>query len=286
MKLFNIIKVYGWKYFFNILFNSVSTKINSKVDWHFNESRIVIEKLFPCFKSKNGNILKFEIENYNYYLRLNSSDFAIYNQVYIQQEYRILIDFFSKFGLDAHIMIDCGGNIGLASLLFKTKFQHLNIFLFEPNSTNLNIAKMNLQNFDSIVFYQKAVYTKSTTLYEDYSFRMGTSSSFRYVEEVNSNPTVETENIIEFVKKIDIIDFLKVDIEGGEKPILEDVSENWLQNVKVIAVEIHDEIVNRFLIQNNLHQWGFILTKCGEYTIGFNKNHWDEHKIQQFILNY
>lgn len=41
---------------------------------------------------------------------------------------------------------------------------------------------------------------------------------------------------------ISSIDILKLDIEGGEKKVLED-SHNWVDKVRVFVAELHDRIV-------------------------------------------
>ena len=51
---------------------------------------------------------------------------------------------------------------------------------------------------------------------------------------------VTIENIMEQYS-IDSIDLLKMDIEGGEKSVLEN-SEDWIDAVKILAVELRDKI--------------------------------------------
>ena len=71
---------------------------------------------------------------------------------------------------------------------------------------------------------------------------------------------------------IETIDFLKIDIEGGEDEVFKDFSKiNWLDKVKVIALEIHDEFDCRKHIESNLEKL-FTLSHSGELTIGINKS--------------
>jgi FkbM family methyltransferase len=60
---------------------------------------------------------------------------------------------------------------------------------------------------------------------------------------------VTISNIFDFYK-LDYIDFLKVDIEGGEYDIFRDIDKNILSKIKKIAIEVHDSNRNKELINN------------------------------------
>ncbi len=60
---------------------------------------------------------------------------------------------------------------------------------------------------------------------------------------------VTISNIFDFYK-LDYIDFLKVDIEGGEYDVFRDIDKNILSKIKKIAIEVHDSNRNKELINN------------------------------------
>jgi FkbM family methyltransferase len=72
------------------------------------------------------------------------------------------------------------------------------------------------------------------------------------VNESWATPTkinVTISNIFDFYK-LDYIDFLKVDIEGGEYDVFRDIDKNILSKIKKIAIEVHDSNRNKELINN------------------------------------
>lgn len=289
-KLLKIKKVYGNKYLLNIFIHSVLTKLNARRDWHFNDSRKVVEGLYPHFVKRDQQTCLFNLQlnnnNYQVGLRLKTSDFAVYSQIFIQNEYRLIVEFFKRFQPNNIRMIDLGGNIGLASLHFLSHFPDTKITLLEPNKENIEMCKINLASFPNVELLHNAIYKKEVRLYEDYSFRLGMHSSFRYTEDKNNNPSIDALDISSLILKNKIVDFLKIDIEGAEKEIFETDVQSWLPKVKIIAVEIHDDIVLRSPIQLLLRKNGFILTKYGEYTIGINKSHFNKADVIEFLDGY
>ena len=66
------------------------------------------------------------------------------------------------------------------------------------------------------------------------------------------------------------IDLLKIDIEGAERFILTDKkTSDFLEKVKILALEIHDEFNIRSAIYDVLRQHQFTITNHGETTIAF-----------------
>jgi hypothetical protein len=55
------------------------------------------------------------------------------------------------------------------------------------------------------------------------------------------------------------IDFLKMDIEGGEKVLFANC-ENWIRKIKCIAIEIHPSVFGRSDLQKLMKEHDFHLT--------------------------
>jgi hypothetical protein len=69
------------------------------------------------------------------------------------------------------------------------------------------------------------------------------------------------------------IDFIKMDVEGAEKAIFEkDADLSFLDKVKVLAIEIHDEFNIRNDIYEILRDYNFILFNTNETTIAVKKD--------------
>lgn len=108
----------------------------------------------------------------------------------------------------------------------------------------------------------------------DNSFRDKQAWSFRLEETSNENEKlfeVNSMNSLMETHTFESIDFLKIDIEGGEKEIFNSEADlSWLKTVKVIAIEIHDKFECREDIEAILKEQ-FDLHYSGELTIGINK---------------
>src|SRR5262249_47044026 len=73
------------------------------------------------------------------WLRPWTSDYACYQQVFREQEYAGV----EGIG-DPRIIIDCGANIGLASIYFLTRFPECTVLAVEPDPENVSICRHNL----------------------------------------------------------------------------------------------------------------------------------------------
>jgi FkbM family methyltransferase len=207
-------------------------------------------------------------------LEQNSSDSRVYEQILQFDEYKNVLELVSKYKIPIHTMIDAGANVGFTSMYFKSQFNDLRVIALEPSLNVFNKLKRNItiNKLTNIVLLQKGLWSKTTRLKADRTFRDGEDWSFRIVEaSENELADIETYSISDLIEKyqLDIIDFLKMDIEGGEKAVFEgDVS--WLNQVRIIAIEIHDEFDCREHIENTLIDKGFELTHSGELTIAVN----------------
>jgi hypothetical protein len=71
--------------------------------------------------------------------------------------------------------------------------------------------------------------------------------------------------------KWQIVDLLKIDIEGAEIELFSDPKNvQFLAKVKLIAIEIHDEFDCRNKIEEIIKSYGFVIFHSGELTIGIN----------------
>ena len=83
------------------------------------------------------------------------------------------------------------------------------------------------------------------------------------------------EEII-YENKLEIIDILKIDIEGGERFLFDDrKSFSFLDKTRILVIEIHDEFNIRPRIYRILKDKNFMLLENGELSIAFNKNFFD-----------
>jgi hypothetical protein len=111
----------------------------------------------------------------------------------------------------------------------------------------------------NITLVNAGVWSKSTYLLANRDFRDGNDWSVSVTE--SDKPTdlkgYSIPTLMDLLK-FDIIDILKIDIEGSEKKLFNDENSatEFLCKTKYIAIEIHDEFdcrdqINKYLTLNN-----------------------------------
>jgi len=227
---------------------------------------------------KKGNSIFFSYlindKSFIINLKKKSSDIKVFQQILIEEEYKIIIDFFQKNNFSPVTIVDAGANIGLTSMYFTAYFPELNIIALEPSQKNFqrlthNILKNNLSNVTCV---PKGIWGYSSNLT---SVKDSKDWSFRLTERSDSSRSevCEVLSVLDIIKRFDLklIDFFKIDIEGAEASVFsEKANLSWLNRVKVIAIEIHAEFASKDCIENILLEFGFLIYHSGELTIGFN----------------
>ncbi|MEO8721296.1 MAG: FkbM family methyltransferase [Ginsengibacter sp.] len=136
----------------------------------------------------------------------------------------------------APVILDCGGYIGLSALFFKLNYPQSKIIVFEPDSKNFQLAKENLASwkFDDVELLEKAVWTNNDHIefYESNSM----ASSVLPSEAGGRLVKVPAIRLKDFLQQR--VDFLKIDIEGAEYEVMQDIKSD-LQNVEKMFVEYH-----------------------------------------------
>jgi FkbM family methyltransferase len=214
------------------------------------------------------NANKFQIE-----LRVIGSDIFVFNQVFIQEEYNYVLNFFNKtFSHYPQTIIDAGANIGLSTLYFKSLSSDAKIIALEPDSANLEIAKNNVSRnkLKFVSFIGGALWPTKRSLNIVTDFRDKRSWSLRVEESMKGAIEAFTPN--ELYEKFEgKVDLFKIDIEGAEKELFSDQADlKWLSATKAIAIEIHEEVSSKEGIINILQANGFNLNFHGELLVGFN----------------
>ncbi len=228
--------------------------------------------------------LKIEFKGLNYNLRVGSTDFLVFDQVILEKEYQPIVDLIKAKNKQINNLniIDAGANVGFATLFFSKEFSNNLIISLEPEQKNFeslveNISQNNL--LDTIKPIQAGIWGKDTEMTINNSFRDGREWSMS-LKEANQNNDGQLKingySLATILLKYDlkIVDFLKVDIEGGEKYIFDEWAHDnsVFKLIKFIAIEIHDEIADRNFINQLLKTNGFEITEIGETTFGENMN--------------
>lgn len=144
-------------------------------------------------------------------------------------------------------ILDCGANIGIASLYFTQIAPLAKIYAFEPNPISYAILSKNqsVNNLSRLSTYNVALSdsTSEATLYLNSQSPSSTSASLVSKEMTSAkNYVVKTMKLSDFLSKLnpDVIDLIKLDVEGSEEVVYDDLLTNgWIDKVECIYVDIH-----------------------------------------------
>ena len=167
-------------------------------------------------------------------------------------EYLALVDFtfgFEEMFVDqqyafpagaAPVILDCGSNIGLSLVFFKLAYPDARITAFEPAPDAIAVLRRNVEGLDGIRVEQKALAGEAGELEffafpgESASPRSGTLPQTGAVR----TAVVEATPLSPYVDGP--VDLLKLDVEGRELEVLEELAASGkLASVARIVVEVH-----------------------------------------------
>ena len=186
-----------------------------------------------------GSIIKkISIKNvkFPFYLRQNIADAAIFDEVFLNLDYEYELNFKPEF------IIDCGANIGLASIYFKNIYPDVTIIAIEPDKSNYNMLIKNVENYPDIYCINAGIWNKETFLKVEDKFNKGAACYICSEVSPDFPGAVKSYSISDILKIYNQteIDILKIDVEGSEKEIFQSGYEEWLPKTKSIMIELHD----------------------------------------------
>ena len=147
------------------------------------------------------------------------------------------------------VIVDLGCNIGITVAHFKNIFPKATVIGYEMDCDNYLLAKANTKGYKNVYLYNQAIWIDNSFVeYEKHDGFDGYSIHIK--SEKNENIKVKGITLKELIKKhqLEKIDYLKMDIEGAEKDILNDNDLDWLDSVNSINIELH--LVDDIAIQN------------------------------------
>ena len=242
-----------------------------------------IRKHRDVFGSIRGIIIYFKIKlnrtnkivipgiRYPFSLRSASSDIAIFYQVFFNKEYAIDLKFEPKF------IIDAGANIGLSAIYFSNRFPDAQIISIEPEDENFTLLEKNTLPYTKVVRKKAALSNlNDEELFVD-SVGLGHSGFV-----TTNTPSSQAKNKVKTISVdqvmsesgFDIIDILKIDIEGHEKEVFEKGTDLWLPKTKCLVIELHDHMKKgcSTSLFNAIIKYNFSLDIKGENLVFINND--------------
>ena len=137
-------------------------------------------------------------------------------------------------------ILDCGANIGLASIYFKRRHPHAKLTAFEADPRLASICRSNLAANDGteqVDIQQAAVWTAAGTL--EFICEGTDSGAIASLAEPVQGPVLPVASVRLRDWLDEPVDLLKLDVEGAELCVLEDCIDR-LCNVRAMLVEVHE----------------------------------------------
>ncbi len=153
-----------------------------------------------------------------------------YKDVFVHGIYRFRSDNPSP------VIIDGGGNMGISVLGFKTDHPQSTVTVFEPDPSIATLLRENLTRNGMaagvrVVEAGLAGETGTVTFAAD-------ASAGGQVTESNANTTIDVVQLSDFIDGE--VDFVKLNIEGQELPVLRDLEASGaIKKIKRIVLEYH-----------------------------------------------
>jgi len=189
------------------------------------------------FDRKQQKLLDIEIRN--------SVDAVTLSQIFFSEHYSLekltrysAVSAFYNHTIQSGklpLIIDCGGNIGLASRYFSENYPQSWILCIEPDPANVIQAKRN--NTSNIVFLQNAIGSemKRGTIIDP---GLG-NNSYRISCEGDGNIGIISVNDLLEKYSSYVPYIIKIDIEGFESELFSKNIE-WVEKFPLLIIELHD----------------------------------------------
>lgn len=134
-------------------------------------------------------------------------------------------------------IIDCGAYIGLSVFYFKWRFPNAKVLAFEADPQTFEVLQKNVSNLqlENVEILNRAVWNEEKELVF-YSGNSMSGSLFIDAENKGTPVYVKTAKLKNYLNQP--VDFLKLDIEGAEFEVLNDIR-NDLGQVERIFLEYH-----------------------------------------------
>lgn len=167
----------------------------------------------PYSREEHISYTRNELENYDYYLKvlkhLNNNKINSY--------------------------IDIGANIGeFCNVLFEKIPSLIDAYLFEVELENFKFMEKHVKNKNVNMFDFGIGYNyKNPTL-------VNSSNPGGYSVKNNNDETIKSNIVLKTLEELNlpVVDFIKIDIEGGEYNVIENSS--YIQNINFLEIEFHN----------------------------------------------
>jgi FkbM family methyltransferase len=212
---------------------------SSKVRVLREYARLTLKTAFSGSPAQPGTerVMRYSVRHFG----LGSLQF-LFREIFVRNEY------FFAAASERPLVFDCGANIGLATLFFKWVYPECEIHAFEPDPDTFRALQDNVaRNGLTDVHLFNVALTGSRGRLE--LFVPGGSAGSPLTSTLSGRNLESVRRVV--VDGVPLsshigareIDFLKMDVEGAEEPVLRELANTGkLRSIKELAVEYHHNI--------------------------------------------
>ncbi len=180
--------------------------------------------------------LKLRSIGHPIYIRARPTDREVLGEIFLGMKYGhpLLAEKRPK------LIIDAGAHIGLSTVFFANRFPDARIFAVEPDEDNFRLLEINTRPYSGVHRIRAALWYRESQL--RIANPEATPWSYSIEEAADGKLTGVTIQQLLRSTGAERIDILKVNVEGAEKEIFERSASDWLGEVGLLCIELHDWI--------------------------------------------
>lgn len=141
------------------------------------------------------------------------------------------------------VYLDCGANIGMATIYFKWLYPNSVIYAFEPDPITFELLQQNIKNnhFKNVHLFNVALSDKKgTTSFYINRQKPGWLTMSLFKNRMPHDKITVKCMPLSFYLINNKVDFMTLDIEGGETAVMKDLdNKKIMKNIKEMVVEYH-----------------------------------------------
>jgi FkbM family methyltransferase len=168
--------------------------------------------------------------------RAGSSDLANFDQIFGLKELSVPLP------QPPARILDLGAYVGYAAVYLAHQFPEAEIVCVEPSAANFRLLTLNTSAYPRIRRLNGAVWSRTTRLTVGGHELGDWGTHFSAGAGEEGTPAWSVDDILATVGW-DRADFIKCDIEGGEREVFADRAARWHQDALCVTVETHDSWV-------------------------------------------
>ncbi len=203
-------------------------------------AKLAFSSVFPAAAPQKARIRGATIRVLDY-----ASFLGLFIEIFVRREYHFTFDSPSP------LILDCGSNIGVSLLYFKTTYPGSRIIAFEPDETAFGTLQENVEanRWDFVELHHAALLSQDGQIdfFSDPALP-GSVIMSAYEQRVKgaegrvtARQTVSALRLSSFVTEP--VDLLKMDIEGAELDVMEDLAQTGkLPLIRQIVLEYHHHL--------------------------------------------